>query len=103
MALYPAHLQNAIEGPCVVGANCRIGRDAVVRESVLWDYTRAGAGSFIDERIVIAGRFVEPNGDSIDLAEADMGWLLGDARAAAPDSPHADALRRALSAPPLLG
>jgi hypothetical protein len=29
---------------------------------------------------VIAGRFVEPGGDSIDLQEADPGWLLRDAR-----------------------
>jgi mannose-1-phosphate guanylyltransferase len=69
-----------IEGPTVIGANCFIGAGARIRESVLWDYTRVAPHSFIDERIVVAGRFVEPGGDSIDLAEADLEWLLGDAR-----------------------
>lgn len=74
-----------IEGPTVIGANCVIEAGAHVRESILWDYTRVVAGSFVDERIVVAQRFVEPNGDSIDLREADLGWLLRDARSTGAD------------------
>jgi len=69
-----------IEGPTVIGANCHLQAGAVVRESVIGDYTRVGAGSCVDHRIVIAGKFIEPNGESIDLQEADLGWLLDDAR-----------------------
>jgi mannose-1-phosphate guanylyltransferase len=74
-----------IEGPTVIGANCVIEAGAHVRESILWDYTRVVEGSFVDERIVVAQRFVEPNGDSIDLREADLGWLLRDARSTGAD------------------
>lgn len=78
-----------IEGPTFIGANCEVGADARVRESILWDYTRVAPGSFVDERIVLANRFVEPDGSSIDLREAEFDWLLGDARS--PTQPPASA------------
>ena len=84
-----------IEGPAVIGANCVIEADAHVRESILWDYTRVVEGSFVDERIVVADRYVEPNGESIDLREADLGWLLRDSRSA-DDGSAAQALVQSL-------
>jgi mannose-1-phosphate guanylyltransferase len=82
-----------IEGPTVIGANCVVESGARVRQSILWDYTRVAQGSFIDERIVIAGRFVEPCGDSIDLHEADLGWLLRDARISSSGESDAELVR----------
>jgi mannose-1-phosphate guanylyltransferase len=90
-----------IEGPTVIGSNCIIESRALVREGILGDYTRVAADSFIDQRIVIAGRFVEPSGDSVDIQEADLGWLLGDARSTPTDAPQDEllsAMRDALPA-----
>jgi mannose-1-phosphate guanylyltransferase len=69
-----------IEGPTVIGANCVIQANARIRESIIGDYTRVSSGTVLDKRMVMAGKFIEPNGDSIDIAEADLGWLLDDAR-----------------------
>jgi mannose-1-phosphate guanylyltransferase len=69
-----------IVGPTVIGSNCLIGAKADIIESIIGDYTKVTSASLLDTRIVMAGKIIEPNGDSIDIAEADLGWLLDDAR-----------------------
>jgi mannose-1-phosphate guanylyltransferase len=69
-----------IEGPTVIGANCLIQEKSHIKESIIGDYTRVSSSTVLDNRMVMAGKFIEPNGDSIDIAEADLGWLLDDAR-----------------------
>lgn len=69
-----------IEGPSVIGSNCFIQADAHINESIIGDYTRIAPATMLHHRMVIAGKFIEPSGDSIDIQEADLGWLLDDAR-----------------------
>jgi mannose-1-phosphate guanylyltransferase len=75
-----------IEGPAVIGANCVVRSGARIRRGILGDYTRVSSNVMLDERIVFAGKFIEPSGDAIDLHDADLDWLLDDAR-----KPEADA------------
>lgn len=87
-----------IDGPAVIGANCVLRAGAHIRQGILSDYTRVTANAMLDHRIVFAGKFIEPNGDSIDLHDADLGWLIDDARKPErADSGH-DNLRATLSA-----
>jgi mannose-1-phosphate guanylyltransferase len=69
-----------IEGPAVIGANCLIRGGAHVREGILGDYTRVAADAMLEGHIVFAGRYIEPNGTAIELHDADIGWLIDDAR-----------------------
>jgi mannose-1-phosphate guanylyltransferase len=80
-----------VTGPTCIGANCIIGSGARVSESILGDYTRVASLADLDKRIIVAGKYIEPNGDSLDLRDADIDWLVGDARApAASDAVHPD-------------
>jgi mannose-1-phosphate guanylyltransferase len=87
-----------IDGPAMIGANCVLRRGAHIRQGILGDYTRVTGNAMLDQRIVIAGKFIEPNGDAIDLHDADLGWLLGDARQPETTNPAHDALRATMGA-----
>ena len=85
-----------IEGPAMVGANCVLQAGVRIRGGILGDYTRVTEGAMLDERIVFAGKFIEPDGQAIDLVDTDMRWVLGDARTPPAEHPaHAD-LRTAM-------
>jgi mannose-1-phosphate guanylyltransferase len=87
-----------IEGPAVIGANCVLRSGAHIRQGILGDYTRVSANAMLDQRIVFAGKFIEPNGDAIDLHDADLGWLLDDARKPEAADPVHDELRATMNA-----
>lgn len=69
-----------IEGPTVIGANCVIEPGAQVHQSIISDYTRVASVASLNERIVFAGKLIDPDGAVIDIEDADIGWLLDDAR-----------------------
>jgi mannose-1-phosphate guanylyltransferase len=69
-----------IDGPASIGANCVLHAGAHIHQGILGDYTRVAANAMLDKRIVFAGKLIEPNGESIDLHDADMHWVLADAR-----------------------
>ena len=52
----------------------------IIAECILDDYTRVTSVANIEEKIVIGGKCVDPDGSTIDIAEADIGWLMDDAR-----------------------
>jgi mannose-1-phosphate guanylyltransferase len=84
-----------IEGPVCIGSNCVIDGDARIRKSVIGDYTHVSAIADIDERIVVAGKFIDPYGQAIDIDESDIGWVVGDSRASYPSGELYDDLRAA--------
>jgi mannose-1-phosphate guanylyltransferase len=85
-----------IEGPAMIGANCVLQAGVRIRGGILGDYTRVTEGALLDERIVFAGKFIEPSGQAVDLVDTDMRWVLGDARTPSAEHPaHAD-LRTAM-------
>jgi mannose-1-phosphate guanylyltransferase len=78
-----------IAGPTVIGANCIIEPGAQIRESIVADYTRVASLASVSERIVFAGKLIDPFGAVVDIEDADIGWLLDDARKESPaDSLH---------------
>jgi mannose-1-phosphate guanylyltransferase len=82
-----------IEGPAVIGSNCVIEAGAQVRASIIGDYTRVASVASLSDRIVFAGKLIDPYGEVVDIADADIGWLLDDARKALIDDPTHDMLR----------
>lgn len=64
----------------MVGSNCVIEQNATIDQCILDDYTRVTSVANIKEKIVFGGKCVDPDGSAIDIAEADIGWLMDDAR-----------------------
>jgi mannose-1-phosphate guanylyltransferase len=69
-----------IEGPTVIGANCVVEANASLRQAIVGDYTRVGSVAHLERQIVFAGQCIDPFGESLDIAELDIGWLLDDVR-----------------------
>ena len=91
-----------IDGPAVIGANCVLRSGTHIQQGILGDYTRVSANAMLDNRIVFAGKFIEPNGDGIDLNDADLNWLIDDARKSETnDTAHED-LRASMSVTALI-
>jgi mannose-1-phosphate guanylyltransferase len=67
-------------GPAVLGPGCVVESGAHVERSVLFDHTRlSGFARVVD--LVVAGRWcVARDGTVVDLAAADLGWAVDDAR-----------------------
>jgi mannose-1-phosphate guanylyltransferase len=79
----------------MIGSNCLIEPGAVVRESILDDYTRVSSAANVSNSIVFVGKLIDRYGASVDINEADIGWLLDDARRQVLHDPVYEALREA--------
>ena len=86
-----------IDGPAVIGANCVLRSGTHIHQGILGDYTRVSVNAMLDNRIVFAGKFIEPNGDAIDLNDADLNWLIADARKPETNDSAHDDLRASMS------
>jgi mannose-1-phosphate guanylyltransferase len=86
-----------IDGPAVIGANCVLRSGTHIHQGILGDYTRVSANVMLDNHIVFAGKFIEPNGDAIDLNDADLNWLIDDARKTETNDPAHEDLRAAMN------
>jgi mannose-1-phosphate guanylyltransferase len=73
-------------GPAAIGQGCSVGSGAHVERSVLFDHVRVGSCALVRELIVGNGYCVDPAGTAIDLAQCDLGWVIGDARS--PEAPR---------------
>ncbi len=69
-----------IKGPTVIGANCVVEPGAVLSECIIGDYVRISKVAALREQIVFGGRCISPFGQSIDIDETQIGWLVDDAR-----------------------
>jgi mannose-1-phosphate guanylyltransferase len=69
-----------IEGPTVIGANCVIEAGAVVKQCVIDDHIKIGDVADISEKIIFSGNYIDPSGNYLDLKEADVDWVISDAR-----------------------
>ena len=69
-----------LEGPTVIGANCVIEGGAVLRQCLIDDHIRIGDIANISEKMIFGGNYIDPSGHYLDLRDADMEWLVSDAR-----------------------
>ena len=69
-----------IIGPSMIGPSCCICEGATVDNSIIFDYSRIGAGVQLVEKLVVGRYCVGKNGDHFDLQEAALDWLITDAR-----------------------
>ncbi len=76
-----------IIGPTMIGANCWVCSDAVVDNSVIFEYSRLGPGVRLVDKLVFGRYCVDKTGASIDVQAAALDWLITDARQTFPNQP----------------
>ncbi|MEI6030127.1 MAG: NDP-sugar synthase [Synechococcaceae cyanobacterium ELA739] len=69
-----------IIGPAMIGPSCHICSGATIDNSIIFDYSRIGAGVRLVEKLVYGRYCVDRNGDHFDLQEAALDWLITDVR-----------------------
>ncbi len=69
-----------IIGPSMIGPSCWICEGATIDNSIIFDYSRIGAGVQLVEKLVFGRYCVGKNGNHFDLQEAALDWLITDAR-----------------------
>jgi mannose-1-phosphate guanylyltransferase len=67
-----------IIGPAMIGPSCHICEGATIDNSIIFDYSRIGAGVRLVEKLVFGRYCVDRNGDHFDLQEASLDWLITD-------------------------
>lgn len=69
-----------IAGPTVIGAGCVIEEGAQIRECLIDDYTKITSVARLERLIVSHGHCIKPDGSFFSHRDADLGWLIDDAR-----------------------
>lgn len=67
-------------GPTVIGSGCVIEPGATIRECILGDYTRVSSTVALEKKIAFGNRCIEPSGTYLNIDEAQIGWIVDDAR-----------------------
>lgn len=76
-----------IIGPTMIGSNCWICSGAIVKDSVIFDYSRLGSGVRLENKLVYGRYCVDKSGATIDLQAASLDWLITDRRQEPPSHP----------------
>lgn len=86
------HIENGakIIGPTMIGPNCWVCSDAMVNNSVIFEYSRLGPAVKLVDKLVFGRYCVDKTGAAIDLQAAALDWLITDARHPAPSRPPAE-------------
>ena len=73
-----------IIGPAMIGPSCRICSGATVENSVIFEYSRLGAGVRLVDKLVFGRYCVDKTGAAIDVQAAALDWLITDTRRGMP-------------------
>jgi mannose-1-phosphate guanylyltransferase len=79
-----------IIGPTMIGPNCWICSGATVDNSVIFEYSRLGAGVRLVDKLVFGRYCVDKTGAAIDVQAAALDWLITDSRQSPPSQELAE-------------
>lgn len=79
-----------IIGPAMIGPNCWICSGATVDNSVIFEYSRLGAGVRLVDKLVFGRYCVDKTGATIDVQAAALDWLITDTRRTLPSCEPAE-------------
>ncbi|MDJ0531580.1 MAG: NDP-sugar synthase [Xenococcaceae cyanobacterium MO_207.B15] len=87
-----------IIGPTMIGPNCWVCSGATVDNSVIFEYSRLGAGVCLFDKLVFGRYCVDKTGAAIDLQAAALDWLITDTRQERPstEAEHETAIKKLL-------
>jgi len=69
-----------IEGPTVIGAGSVVEPGAEIRECLVDDYTKISGVAHLEGLIISHGHCIKPDGTFFSHRQADLAWLIDDAR-----------------------
>ncbi len=69
-----------LTGPIWMGHGCQVKAGAEVSRSILFEYTRVGSAARLEDLVIFGPHCVDRNGCTVNLAEADLNWIVEDAR-----------------------
>lgn len=69
-----------ITGPCMIGANCLVESGAEINACLISDYTRIGGLAMLDNKLIFGGDCISPDGNAMNIGEAQIRWLVDDIR-----------------------
>ncbi len=69
-----------IVGPSMIGPNCHICEDAIIDNSIIFEYSRLGTGAKLVDKLVFGRYCVDKTGLSMDLQATALDWLITDSR-----------------------
>lgn len=64
-----------IIGPTWIGHGCHIRKNAHIRKSIVFEYTRIGSASVVDESVVVGQFFVDKDGNKFESEEMHLDWV----------------------------
>lgn len=76
------HIEDGAEiiGPTMIGPNCWICERSKISNSVIFEYSRIGAGVRLVDKLVFGRYCVDKTGHTIDVKAASLDWLITDTR-----------------------
>jgi mannose-1-phosphate guanylyltransferase len=69
-----------IVGPTLIGSGCVIEPGATLKQCVLADYTRVSSVALLERTLIFGNKCIDPRGRFVDIDEAQIGWIVDDAR-----------------------
>jgi mannose-1-phosphate guanylyltransferase len=69
-----------IIGPSMIGSNCHIKSEVILKETIIDDYKKINFPASISKKIVFSNSIIALNGDLIDTKKSEMNWLVEDIR-----------------------
>lgn len=79
-----------IIGPSMIAPSCHICSNATVDNSIIFEYSRLGAGVRLVDKLVFGRYCIDKTGAAIDVQAAALDWLITDTRQMMPAHPPAE-------------
>jgi len=69
-----------IIGPSMIGSNCHIKSEVILKESIIDDYKKVNFPAIIEKKIVFSDSIISLDGNLINTKKSEMSWLIEDVR-----------------------
>lgn len=69
-----------IIGPSMIGSNCEIQEQVILRRSIVDDYKKISSLARINEKILFSDSIISLDGTVTNTKDSDMTWLIDDTR-----------------------
>ncbi len=69
-----------IIGPSMIGSNCKIEEQVILRRSIVDDYKKISSLAKINEKILFSDSIISLDGTVTNTKDSDMTWLIDDTR-----------------------